>query len=71
MKIKKVLSQHRRDFRAIYECEHCGETTKAIGYDDSYFHNKVIPKMKCASCGKTAGADYQPHTPKYPDGMSI
>lgn len=24
MKIKEFLSQNRRDFRAIFECEHCG-----------------------------------------------
>lgn len=28
MKIKKILSQNRRDFRAIYECEHCGNIEK-------------------------------------------
>lgn len=24
MKIKKILNQMRRDFTAIFECEHCG-----------------------------------------------
>jgi len=24
MKIKQITSQNRRDFRAIMECEHCG-----------------------------------------------
>ena len=25
MKIEKIVSQSRRDFRAIYVCEHCGD----------------------------------------------
>ena len=52
MFIKKILSQHRRDFTALYECEHCGETEKSGGYDDSYYHNKVIPNMECTKCKK-------------------
>jgi ribosomal protein L37AE/L43A len=32
MKVQKILSQHRRDFQAIYECEHCGQTSKGGGY---------------------------------------
>lgn len=39
MKIKKIISQHRRDFQAVYECEHCGYTVESYGYDDEYFHN--------------------------------
>lgn len=65
MKIKTIESQSRRDFHAIYECEHCGLTTKGSGYDDDNFHRNVIPKMKCSSCGKTAGDDYRPLTSKY------
>lgn len=57
---------------AIYECEHCGHTTKERGgYDDSYFHQTVIPAMKCEKCGKTAGEDYRPLTTKYPDGQQV
>lgn len=26
MKIQEITSQHRRDFYAIFECEHCGAT---------------------------------------------
>ncbi len=52
MKIKAILRQHRRDFYADYECETCGhiECNKP-GYDDSNFHNNVIPLMKCPNCG--------------------
>jgi primosomal protein N' len=52
MKIKKIESMHRRDFTALYECEFCGATKEGRGYDDSNFHNNVIPKMTCEVCGK-------------------
>lgn len=71
MKIQKIISQCRRDFTAIYECEHCGNTCKAGGYDDSNYHKNVIPDMICKKCGKKAGNDYRPLTTKYPDGMQV
>lgn len=55
MRIKQILSQHRRDFTAIYICQHCGHETEGDGYDDSYFHTEVIPKMKCKKCGEIGG----------------
>lgn len=71
MKIQKITSQHRRDFRAIYECEHCGETEKRGGYDDANFHHNVIPAMICKGCGKAASEDYQTRDTKYPEGMVV
>lgn len=71
MRIKQIISQHRRDFQAIYECEHCGHTERSYGYDDGNFHRNVIPAMPCAKCGKTAAADYRPMCTKYPDGMVV
>ena len=71
MKIKKILSQHRRDFRAIYVCEHCGHEETGTGYDDAFFHNTVIPTMKCGKCGQVAGVGYNPRATKYPEGMQI
>ena len=71
MRIKKILSQHRRDFRAVYECEHCGHEAEGGGYDDTRFHQSVIPKMMCSKCDKSAGDDYRPLTTKYPDHVSI
>lgn len=55
MKIKEMLTQHRRDFRAIYVCKHCGFEKESYGYDDDYFHENVIPKMQCNKCGKSRG----------------
>jgi len=71
MRIKEIISQHRRDFRAIYECEHCGFMYEGSGYDDSYFHRFVVPNKKCPQCGKTAAPDYRPLETKYPDGMEV
>ena len=71
MKIKKILSQCRRDFTAIYECEHCGYEKNGSGYDDANFHQNVIPDMKCPECKKAAGADYRPLATKYMEGYVI
>jgi len=67
MKIQKIESQSRRDFYAVYECEHCGHTAKGSGYDDDNFHRNVIPKMKCSECGKVADKNYRPICTKYPE----
>jgi transcription elongation factor Elf1 len=71
MKIQKILSQNRRDFRAIYECEHCGATKEAYGYDDTNFHNNVIPAMECGICGAKSPEDYRALTTKYPDHITV
>ncbi|HLV84209.1 MAG TPA: hypothetical protein VKY62_10575 [Devosia sp.] len=71
MKIKRIESQHRRDFTAIYQCEHCGWEKRGGGYDDANFHENVIPNMSCQECGKKAGADYRPLGTKYPEGMTV
>jgi len=65
MKIQQILTQHRRDFRALFECEHCNHVDERSGYDDAYFHNHVIPTMECVMCGKKAPKDYRPLAPKY------
>ena len=71
MKIKKILSRSRRDFTAIYKCEHCGNEEKKYGYDDSYFHQNVIPNLKCSKCNLKAPKDYKPLATKYPDGQVV
>lgn len=53
MKLKTIVSQRRRDFIGIYECEDCHTEDEKRGYDDDYFHQNVTPKMKCSNCGKT------------------
>jgi len=71
MYIKKITSQHRRDFAAVYECEHCGHSHISSGYDDDYFHQRVIPSMTCSSCNKKASDEYVPLATKYPEGFQI
>ena len=59
MRIQKIISQHRRDFTAVYECESCSAEHEGSGYDDSYFHDNVIPAMECKQCGERAPSDYR------------
>lgn len=65
MHIKEIVNQHRRDFTAVYKCEHCGNETKGSGYDDDYFHNVVVPSKKCEKCGEKAKDNSMAMTPKY------
>jgi len=65
MKIKTITSQHRRDFHAIYVCEHCGYEHEGSGYDDDNFHQNVIPVMKCPKCGEKAPDNYRALITKY------
>lgn len=71
MKIKKILRQHRRDFTAIYECEHCEHEYKDSGYDDRNFHDNVIPTIKCPKCNKVSDESYRPLTTKYEEGFQV
>lgn len=72
MKIKEIKSQHRRDFIAIMECEHCGyEELNKYGYDDANYHNNVIPAMKCKECGELAPDNYRPLATKYDEGVAV
>lgn len=72
MRIREILSQHRRDFRAIFECEHCGAEDQRSGYDDTNFHENVIPALCCSNCGLAADAErYRPLKTKYPEGVQV
>ena len=71
MRIKEIIWQSRRDFMAIYICEHCGYEYEGEGYDDANYHQNVIPARKCEKCGKTAPDNYRPLTTKYPEGFQV
>jgi len=71
MKIETIISQHRRDFRAVYSCQHCDYEREGSGYDDANFHDNVIPKMQCPKCGKIAGDSYEPRQTKYPEHFEV
>lgn len=71
MKIKEMISQHRRDFTAIYVCESCSYEYECTGYDDDNFHQNVIPNMKCKKCGCSSPNDYTPQPTKYPEYLVV
>lgn len=58
MRIKKITSQHRNDYTAVMECEHCGhEQVDKYGYDDANYHENVIPLQACGKCNKMRNGD--------------
>lgn len=60
MKIKTILSEHRNDFSALMECEHCGhEYRLTSGYHDNYYHTHVIPRMFCQKCGRNRAGEQE------------
>lgn len=71
MRIKEKINQSRRDFKAVYECEHCGHEEIDRGYDDHYFHEKVIPEMVCKKCGKKADPKSPTSTPDVPAHLHL
>mgnify|MGYP003650562647 CR=1 FL=1 len=71
MRIKKITHQHRRDITAIFVCEHCKLETEGTGYDDTFWHQKIVPEMKCCGCNKTAPDTFEPRSPKYPDDQRV
>lgn len=75
MKIKKLISQHRRDFTALMECEFCQhQEMDNSGYDDRYYHDNVIPNMKCKKCGESTiskGGEVDKVQTKYSEGFQI
>lgn len=72
MRIIEITHQHRRDFVADFQCEHCGRVVRNMqGYDDDHFHRNVIPTIPCPDCRKTSPESYRPLTTKYPEGFQI
>ena len=71
MRIKNKIRQSRRDFTAVYQCEHCGAERASGGYDDAHFHQNVIPTMKCHECGEVAPSNAPKTTPDVPAHVII
>ena len=70
MKIKEILEQNRRDFKATLICvnlicEHCNSEQKFSGWDDDNFHQNVIPRVLCISCEKDSPITYRPLATKH------
>jgi len=73
MRIKEIIWQSRRDFSANFECENCGNTETFKGYDDRFFHDNVVPALKCIKCGKSRkdlGIEEYIET-QYPEGFQV
>jgi len=72
MFILKIISQSRRDFIAIYKCEHCNHEFQGSGYDDTFFHETVVPNKECSKCNKKADKKiFKALRPKYPKDCII
>lgn len=67
MRLARKIRQHRRDFTGVYVCDGCGHEVTGPGYDDTYFHQTVIPEMACPSCG-AVGNDVRT-APDVPEGV--
>lgn len=60
MKVDEYTFAMGNDFSAIMECEHCGGKQKLTsGYHDGFYHNQVIPAMKCDRCGKNRAGEVE------------
>lgn len=58
MKIKQITSQHRNDYTAKMECEHCGHVQDDMyGYNDTNYYENDIPEQHCQSCGKNRAGE--------------
>ena len=58
MKLIEITWQMRNDFKGILECEHCGHQQELnSGYNDGYYHSKVIPGICCNECGKNRAGE--------------
>ena len=65
MKIKReTYNNGRNDFKAIYECEHCGHEFEGWGYADGNFFVNVIPNAQCRECGKNTLGETKEETEK-------
>lgn len=71
MEIKNITYRDGRDFKAIFQCEHCGYEIEEWRYNDKNYHENVIPNMKCPECRKRADRNYHPLAKKYPGWMEV
>jgi hypothetical protein len=53
MKIINLKSSIGRDLYGTLQCEHCDSLQELVGgYDDSHWHDRVLPAFHCATCGR-------------------
>lgn len=60
MKIERITWQSGNDFYADMVCQLCGHHQELkTGYNDQYYHSKVIPAMECEKCGMSTNKWYK------------
>lgn len=58
MKIISLRDGNGRDLYGMIQCEHCNVEDKLSGgYNDSFWHDKVLPAFHCKSCGKNRNGE--------------
>lgn len=58
MYIEAISNQYGNDLYGTLKCEHCGSTEKLSGgYNDHFWHSKVLPSFHCTSCRKNRAGD--------------
>lgn len=58
MRIISLKGSMGRDLYGTLQCEHCDATDKLSGgYDDSHWHNRVLPAFHCRACGKNRAGE--------------
>jgi hypothetical protein len=52
MKILDLNGSIGRDLYGRLQCEHCHDIARLRGgYDDAFWHGKVLPALHCLKCG--------------------
>lgn len=65
--------------RTIKNSEMMKRFTKSLkmnnsGYDDRYYHDEIIPNMRCSKCGESTiskGGEITKTPTRYPEGFQI
>lgn len=64
MKIIEITDRYGNDLYGVIQCEHCQEKQKLTGgYDDSYYHNHVMPAKHCTKCGMNRAGETKKESP--------
>lgn len=58
MKISSLKNGNGRDLYGTLTCEHCEAEEPLIGgYNDSHWHDRVLPAFHCGTCGKNRAGE--------------
>ena len=58
MKIISLDQGNGRDLYGMMKCEHCNTSARLSGgYNDAFWHEKVLPAFHCKECGKNRAGE--------------